>query len=166
MNLLVKQKLIEVESGYGLFTLEGWDALARAAPGGAPRTRFVAMTFDPSMDEAYELGIRVAVRTCGPSEIRVDKIEHNDLINDVMLSSIRRTQVTVADVTLHRQGVYFEAGFALGLGRIVIWTCREDEIDKVHFDTRQYPHVVWKTPHDLAKKLENRIRATVQLPVR
>jgi hypothetical protein len=82
-----------------------------------------------------------------------------------MLSSIREAQVTIADVTLQRNGVYFEAGFALGLGRIVIWTCRFDDMDNVHFDTNHYSHVVWKTPVDLATKLEARLRATVEIPV-
>ncbi len=34
----------------------------------------------------------------------------------------------IADFTGHRGGVYFEAGFAHGLGIPVIWTCREDQL--------------------------------------
>jgi hypothetical protein len=37
-----------------------------------------------------------------------------------------------------RLNVYFEAGVALGLGRPVIWTCREDDIARLPFDTRQF----------------------------
>ena len=33
-----------------------------------------------------------------------------------------------------RGGVYFEAGFALGLGKTVFLTCREDRTKAVHFD--------------------------------
>jgi hypothetical protein len=43
----------------------------------------------------------------------------------------------------------------------VIWTCREDDISNVHFDTRQYPHLVWSTPGDLRVKLADRVRALV-----
>jgi nucleoside 2-deoxyribosyltransferase len=67
----------------------------------------------------------------------------------------------VADFTLHKAGVYFESGFALGLGIPVIWTCREDELVKTHFDTRQYNHVVWKDEQDLFEKLKRRIEATI-----
>ncbi len=124
------------------------------------------MAFDPSLDDAYATGIEPAIRATGLSVIRVDKVEHNGVVTDLIQAEIRRAQVTIADVTLQRQGVYFEAGLALGLGRIVIWSCREDEIKQVHFDTRQYSHVVWKDPADLRSKLETRIRATVTIPVK
>ena len=58
-----------------------------------------------------------------------------------------------------RGGVYFEAGFALGLSIPVIWTCREDMIKHVHFDTRQFNHIVWTDADDLFTKLKNRIGA-------
>ena len=55
--------------------------------------------------------------------------------------------MVVADFTHGRAGarggVYYEAGLARGLGLPVIWTCREDMFDELHFDTRQYPHIGW-----------------------
>ena len=57
-------------------------------------------------------------------------------------------------------GVYYEAGFARGLGIPVISTCREDERGKLHFDTRQYNHIFWKAPADLADQLHDRVAAT------
>lgn len=59
---------------------------------------------------------------------------HTDRIDDKILAEIRRSGLLVADFTGHRQGVYFEAGFALGLDVPVIWCCREDEIEKAHFE--------------------------------
>ena len=70
-------------------------------------------------------------------------------------------QFMVADFTLQRAGVYFEAGFAMGLGRPVVWTCRDDEFEKTHFDTRQYNHVVWSNHEDLRTKLADKIKATI-----
>ena len=92
--------------------------------------------------------------------MRVDAVEHNDKIDDRIVLEIRRSGLLVADVTGHRPGVYFEAGLAMGLGLPVVWTVRDDDLDKVHFDTRQYNHIVWNTPADLASKLRNRILAT------
>jgi hypothetical protein len=57
--------------------------------------------------------------------------------------------------------VYFEAGYALALERIVIWSCREDHVKDLHFDTRQYPHIVWKQPQDLRCQLRDRLRVLV-----
>ena len=63
--------------------------------------------------------------------------------------------------TTNPEDPYFEAGFAKGLGRQVIFTCRKDHMDKVHFDTNHYSHITWETPEDLRQKHANRIRATI-----
>ena len=60
-----------------------------------------------------------------------------------------------------RGGVYYEAGFAHGLNIQVIFTCRKDALEKVHFDTRQYPHIVWETPQELRDKLAKRISSVL-----
>ena len=55
----------------------------------------------------------------------------------------------------------FEAGFAMGLGVPVIWTARSTSINDLHFDTRQYNHIVWDTPTELYEKLLARIGAVM-----
>jgi nucleoside 2-deoxyribosyltransferase len=68
----------------------------------------------------------------------------------------------IADVTFASTGVYFEAGYALGLGRPVIWTCRSDrKAQDMHFDTRQYNHILWETPAHLLDELYYRVVATI-----
>jgi nucleoside 2-deoxyribosyltransferase len=95
--------------------------------------------------------------------MRIDLEEHNDKIDDRIISEIRRSGLVVADFTGQRGGVYFESGFAMGLGIPVIRTCRKDNVDTLHFDTRQYSHVLWESPEELKEKLTNRIRATFPL---
>ena len=123
---------------------------------------FVAMWFDPSMDEAYEKGIRPAIEEdSGYSALRIDRREFLGKIDDEIVAQIRRSRFLVVDATHGeagvRGGVYYEAGFAHGLGLSVIFTCRNDMIDKVHFDTRQFNHIVWENPDDLREQLSNRI---------
>jgi nucleoside 2-deoxyribosyltransferase len=77
------------------------------------------------------------------------------------LGEIRLAQFSIADFTGHRGGVYFESGFALGLGRPVIWTVHADHLTGSHFDTRQYNHIEYKTPAELREKLRDRILATI-----
>jgi hypothetical protein len=67
----------------------------------------------------------------------------------------------VADYTEQLNGVYFEAGFALGLGLLVIPTCRQNQIGKLHFDIRHPNTLPWKTPEDLSANLSKRILAVV-----
>ena len=88
---------------------------------------------------------------------------HNNKIDDEIVAGIRRSKFLVADFTSHRGGVYFEAGLAIGLGLPVIWLCRKDELEKTHFDTRQYNFIVWETDQavELSRALQNRIEATI-----
>ena len=65
----------------------------------------------------------------------------------------------VADMTGHRPSVYYEAGHAHGLGKDVLFTCRENDFKKLHFDIRQHNCIKWETADDLREKLETRIRA-------
>lgn len=131
----------------------------------ASKQAFVAMWFDDSMTDAYEQGIAPAVRDAGYEPLRIDGKEHNNKIDDEIIAEIRRSRFVVADFTQGetgaRGGVYYEAGFAHGHNIPVIFCCREDVLGKVHFDTRQYNHITWKTPEELRERLSQRISATI-----
>jgi len=133
--------------------------------GSGSKQAFVAMWFDESMKEAYEKGIEPAIRTAGYEPLRIDRKEHINKIDDEIIAEIRRSRFLVADFTQGesgaRGGVYYEAGFAHGLNIPVIFTCQENAIGKVHFDTRQYNHITWKTPEELQARLAQRISATI-----
>jgi hypothetical protein len=126
---------------------------------------FVAMWFDPTMHDVYAAGFVPAIESRGYNPLRIDKKEHANKIDDEIVAEIRRSRFVVADFTCEignpRGGVYFEAGFAMGLGLPVIWTCRHDIIaaGALHFDTRQYNHIDWETPEDLKNRLSARIGA-------
>jgi hypothetical protein len=144
-------------------SLEGWK---RAQPiprvGGAPGRCFVAMWFDASMNDIFELGIKKAVEDCGlPIPIRIDRKEHNNQITDEIMAEIRDAEFVIADFSGNRGGVYYEAGFARGLGRPVIHCCRDSDFDDRHFDTKLINHIKWSNATDLRQKLANRIKATI-----
>jgi hypothetical protein len=125
---------------------------------------FVAMWFDKQLDSAFAQGILKLEEDTGFRPLRIDMKQFNDKICDHIIVEIRRSRFIIADVTGQRQGVYFEAGFAMGLGLPVIWTCRKDQINECHFDTRQYNHITWETPEELREKLKDRILATIGSP--
>jgi nucleoside 2-deoxyribosyltransferase len=85
--------------------------------------------------------------------------EHADKIDDEIIAEIRRSAFLIADFTGHRGGVYFEAGYAMGCGLPVIWTCQKDDIEKLHFDILQYNCIDWGEPSELRKRLQKRIEA-------
>ena len=97
--------------------------------------------------------------------LRIDRKPDVDKIDDEIIAEIRRSRFLVADFTHGdkgaRGGVYYEAGFAYGLGKPVIYTCRADMVDYLHFDTRQYAHILWETPEELREGLKNKIVARI-----
>ncbi len=122
---------------------------------------FVAMWFDETMHDAYIDGFEVGIRDAGYDPLRVDSVEHIGKIDDEIISQIRRSRFMVADFTGQRGGVYFEAGFALGLNLPVVWTCHKKDIDKLHFDIRQFNCIDWTEPLELADRLQKRIEAVI-----
>ncbi|MDE0554071.1 MAG: hypothetical protein OXI24_07655 [Candidatus Poribacteria bacterium] len=151
--------------GYTL-TVEGYSRLAELEKANAESSKgFVAMWFDDSTAEAWEEGIKLGIEDAGYEAVRIDQKEHVNKIDDEIIAEIRRSRFVVADFTQGedgaRGGVYYEAGFAHGLGIEVIFACREDALQNVHFDTRQYNHIVWKKPEELRQRLAARISAII-----
>ena len=133
---------------------KGWDTLEQAARTSVlSEQAFVAMSFHPDLTPLWEQGFIPAIEAAGFRPHRVDSTPHADRIDVKIMADIKQSRFVLADVTGQRQGVYFEAGYALGLGLNVIWSVKEEEKDKVHFDTKQYNHIRWTDPADLAKQL-------------
>ena len=124
---------------------------------------FVAMWFNKDMDEVYENIIVPAIEKCGFRAIRVDKKEHNNNITDEIIAGIKQSKFVIADLTGHRGGVYYEAGYARGLGREVILTCRNDEFEKRHFDIAQINTIIWEIDkqEEFKHAIIKRIEATI-----
>jgi len=155
-----------IRDGSGLYslTMQGWQKFEEIESRQPDSKQcFVAMSFDPSLYDIYEQGIKKAIKEAGYEPIRSDRQEHNEKICDKIMADIRKSRFIVADVTKQNQGAYFEAGFALGLNITVIWLCEQKEIDekKLHFDTQQFKHIGWTNPEDLYTKLLARINATI-----
>jgi hypothetical protein len=120
---------------------------------------FVAMAFAPLLLPAFTDGLQRAITQAGYDALRIDRSEHDQKIDDRIVAEIRRSAFVVADFTEHRGGVYYESGFAHGLGKRVIFTCRQDQLANLHFDVRQYNTIPWENPVDIVKPLQNRILA-------
>ncbi|QEG35241.1 hypothetical protein [Bythopirellula goksoeyrii] len=138
----------------------GWEELEKSHRVDSKRV-FTAMSFDKSLDTVWKDGIYPAIESCGFTPMRIDEEEFTEGIVDKIIAEINESRFVVADLTLHRNGVYFEAGYAKGLGLPVIWICREDELKNSHFDVKHFNIIVWQDVDNLRERLSTRIRAVI-----
>ena len=170
-----------------LLTVDGWrkfDELAKDWQNS--NTAFVAMWFD-NITEAYREAVKDAIKDSGYDEpVFIDAYEHNNFIMDEVINQINEARFVIADFTCIpeqsekngkipggvRGGVYFEAGYARGLGKDVIVTCRDspDAKKRRNFDIDQLNTLFWhqdgdnlfdSNNNDFSKRLAERIKATV-----
>jgi nucleoside 2-deoxyribosyltransferase len=130
-------------------TPTGWEEVQRL-PTLESADAFVAMSFakdSPLLKQAWEDAIKPALEEdAGYKAVRLDQ-EHylGDIVFEI-IARIKESRFVVADVTQHRNGVYFEGGYAMGMGLPVIWMCYEGDKKDMHFDTSHLNHIVWSDP--------------------
>lgn len=169
---LKKQNLIEFESDQnknGTLTVEGWDYYKKLRQNNPQsRTAFMAMQFDnQELERLVKDVFKPAIAKTGFELFGLnDKDKQRaGLIDDRLRVEIRNARFLIADLTDENSGAYWEAGFAEGLGKPVIYICEKEKFDKkkTHFDTNHHLTVKWKkdSPQDAAEELKATIRATL-----
>jgi DNA-directed RNA polymerase subunit M/transcription elongation factor TFIIS len=151
----------------GELTLKGWlaaDEMRRGRPDS--RKAFMAMKYgDTKLDAVFAECFRPAVEATGFSLRRLDEAPPAGLIDDRLRVEIRTSRFVVVDLTGGNQGAYWEAGFAEGIGRPVIYTCEKGYFEEygIHFDAEHQHTILWE--HDnlaaAAEDLKMTIRATL-----
>lgn len=148
-------------------TFDGWERyyeLTRRAT--QSRTAFMAMQFgDATLDNLVKSVLKPAVEQTGFKLMRLDDVPTAGLIDDRLRVEILRSHFLIADLTHGNAGAYWEAGYAEGLGKPVIYTCERKifEEKKPHFDTNHHLTVRWDgcAPEAAAEELKATIRATL-----
>ena len=148
-------------------SMDGWrryEALKRAQV----KTRIVLMAMefnDKELDRVVRDCIAPAIKRAGFDLRPLDKNQPAGLIDDQLRVALRTSRFVVADLTHGNNGAYWEAGFAEGLSRPVIYTCRKKEWDerKTHFDTNHLRTIIWDPDNlsDAAERLTATVRATL-----
>ena len=133
---------------------------------------FVAIAFDHADTDAIFQNIEDTLDKININVIRIDRVEHNDDIDDRIISEIKSADFVLADLTYARPSVYFEAGFAQR-SIPVLYTVRNDHfrprIDdptgnlRVHFDLQMKNIIPWKGLNDdlFQKRLRSRVLKVV-----
>ncbi|MGE0626815.1 MAG: hypothetical protein AB7O43_03260 [Hyphomicrobiaceae bacterium] len=121
---------------------------------------FIIMAFasdNPELEDIHQ-AIKQTCREAGIIAFRSDEIEHNEKITDMVVSGISRSDFIIADMTYERPNVYYELGYAHGLGKKVIMIAREGTT--LHFDIKDYNAIFYRNLTALRQKLSQRISAS------
>ncbi|MGJ0534438.1 MAG: hypothetical protein ACR65W_14475 [Methylocystis sp.] len=148
---LVNQDLLQdrgssLQSFRGNLTALGWERfeeLQRAHV--SSNYAFFARQFkNADLDKVYESCLRPAVQQTG-FDLRTVP-QRAGPIDAIIEDDIRRCKFLIADLSDDNAGAYWEAGFAEGLGKPVIYLCRktvDGKEKKTHFDTDHRHTVRW-----------------------
>jgi len=120
---------------------------------------FIAMPIDPDDDQLVDVleAIKMAAADCGITAERVDEVESNQRITDRILESIYQAEFVIVDLTNERPNVFFEAGFAHGLGKVPIYVARAGTT--IHFDIKDYPIIMFRNMKQLKEGITKRLIA-------
>lgn len=155
-------EIIENDQGGCRLTPGGWERFNEIKKVVNSNYCFVAMSFTNSeIGNIYSCVVRPVLEELGFNPVVISDFEHNDDIVFKIIYEIEKCRFVIADVTDRKNNVYWEAGYARGLGKEVIFLCKKQDVEKLEFDTRNLNHIVWEERDELRKKLTNRINATV-----
>jgi len=147
-------------------SFEAWDYYEDLIRGKSDyRKAFIAMKFgDAVLDKIVDSVFKPSVKQAGFELIKLDDEPKAGLIDDRLRVEIQSSQFLIADLSHDNPGAYWEAGYAEGLGKPVIYTCIKDkfEKEKTHFDTNHHLTIIWdpENPNDSGEALKATIRAT------
>ena len=137
-------------------------------------TCFVASAFQRGdVDAIYDQCIKPAMAELGVRCTRVDREEKNQDIDDLLFDLLEAADFVIADLTYSRPSVYYEAGYAVGRSKPVIFTVRADHFRdrpddplgnlRVHFDLQMKNIVSWTDADaDFSKRLKARAKIVLR----
>lgn len=151
-------------------TLDGWQNY-EAEKRGKIRGKygFIAMEFDdPVLDPFVEDVVKPAVKDgIGYDLVDMRAVARAGIIDNIMRAQIRDAAFVIVDLTHDNSGAYWEAGYAEGLGKPVIYICEKTKFDdaKTHFDTNHCTTVIWSKEQgdDFTEELVATLRRSLNL---
>jgi len=151
-------------------SLDGWEQYeAESRDEFAGGYGFIALKFnETSLDHLVSTVIKPSIKeTLGYDVVDMRDISRAGLIDNIMRAKIRDAAFVLVDLTHDNAGAYWEAGYAEGLGKPVIYLCERAKFDqaKTHFDTNHCTTVCWgiESPDLFRSELVATLRRSLNL---
>ena len=155
-------------------SLDGWERYEAEKRGRfSGNYGFIAMEFFDTEPDPFELDsfikgvVKPAVEDdIGYNIVDIREVSQAGIIDNIMRVQIRGSAFVIADLTHDNHGAYWEAGYAEGLGKPVVYICEKTKFksNKPHFDTNHCTTVLWSKddPKDDSKEFRNKLIATLR----
>jgi len=130
LGFLVEQHVLAFSDGVFLVTPLAVEAIPcdeRRVEELAKRHLFVAMPYAKAFDNVYYFGIKLPVEAMNRICERVDQDAFTGDIVDRIKTRINGAKLVIADITGNNPNVFFEVGYAEGIGKTVILVSQEQE---------------------------------------
>ena len=99
---------------------------------------------EPALEEFVREVVKPAVGEIGYGLVDMRDVARAGVIDDIMRVQIRDSAFVIADLTHGNPGAYWEAGYAEGLGKPVIYICEKAAFEHgTHFDTNHCTTIPW-----------------------
>lgn len=150
-------------------TLPGWELYEAEQRGRISGSYgFIALKFgDEVLDPFLRDVIKPAVSSIGYTLEDMRDAARAGVIDNVMRARIRDAAFVLVDLTHANAGAYWEAGYAEGLGKPVLYLCNRRVFAEhgTHFDTNHCTTVQWDetNPQDFAQELTATLRRSLNL---
>jgi nucleoside 2-deoxyribosyltransferase len=150
-------------------TLAGWEAFQSEQAGQKTAGYgFLAMKFDDQQLEILTQNhLKPAIKNLGFELVDMRDVAQPGIIDNIMRMRIRDANFIIVDLTHDNPGAYWEAGYAEGLGKPVLYICEKNKFSfqKPHFDVNHCTTVMWtnEDPVSFCKELVATLRRA--LPV-
>ena len=159
---LIEKQLVEA----GLFdeekqtiTFKGWERIESKKKNKNSKKIFIASKFDGYRETIDS--IKEAVKKAGFEPVCMTDYQTNNYIMPEIFKQISESVAIVGEISSGNNGVYFELGFAKGLGIDTIVVSKnevEEKAVKAHFDIAQISIIYYKDLKDLQERLVYRIK--------
>jgi hypothetical protein len=123
------------------------------------RSVFIVMAFTDDMEPVFE-GIRDAAKAVGLEAARVKDMIGDYKISNKLIEMLQDSVMVAVDLTHERPNVYFELGYARGIGKTVITTARTGTT--LHFDVRDWTCTFYSDSRLLERSLKERFAIELQ----
>ncbi|WP_040948943.1 hypothetical protein [Gorillibacterium massiliense] len=156
IDKLINERLLIREGMTYMLTEKGWSQAAAAAGGKRAKPCLVLIGDEEDWRLEWTESLLPKIEQHGylPSLFTHGK-PHNRV--KYSLEQIAESKLMIADLTGQSQGVYFAAGYAIGLNIPVIWTVNSRDAENLHVKMEGIALIVWDTAEELARILQTRL---------